>query len=70
MGNSARVLWVLLLVVGCGIEQYLDALTVYRIGGRGLPPPELLAEEGVEFVQLEWEDVDSKRHGVSYLVEM
>ena len=70
MGNSARVLWVLLLVVGCGLEQYLDALTVYRIGGRGLPPPELLAEEGVEFVQLEWEDVDSKRHGVSHLVEM
>ena len=31
-----------------------DALTIYRIGGSSLPVPELA--EGVEFVQLDWEE--------------
>ena len=38
-----------------------DALTIYRIGGSSLPRPEL--EEGVEFVQLDWEGVESAQHG-------
>ncbi len=33
-------------------SSYSDALTVYRIGGNNLPPPELAAEDGVDFVQL------------------
>ena len=38
-----------------------DALTIYRIGGSALPRPELA--EGVEFVQLDWEGVESAQHG-------
>ena len=38
-----------------------DALTIYRIGGSSLPVPELA--EGVEFVQLDWEGVESAQHG-------
>lgn len=38
-----------------------DALTVYRIGGAALPPPDLLA--GTEFVQLQWEAIESAQHG-------
>ena len=38
-----------------------DALTIYRIGGSSLPRPELA--EGVEFVQLDWEGVESAQHG-------
>jgi len=70
MSYSARVFWALLLVAGCGLEQYSHALTVYRIGGNNLPPPEIAAEEGVDFVQLNWEDADSKRHGTSYLLDI
>ena len=58
---------VLSLAVGAGD---LGALTIYRIGGGDLPPPELASEEGVDFVQLEWEEVDAKRHGEAYLLEM
>lgn len=38
-------------------------LTIYRIGGAELPPPELTQEEGVTFVQINWADVDGKTHG-------
>ena len=38
-----------------------DVLTIYRIGGSSLPVPELA--EGVEFVQLDWEGVESAQHG-------
>lgn len=45
-----------------------QALTVYRIGGADLPPP----DPGVpyEFVQLAWEDLDPARHGRSELVAL
>ena len=41
-----------------------DALTVYRLGGPGVPEPDL---EGVafDFVQLHWEEVDAERFGDS-----
>ncbi len=38
-----------------------DALTIYRIGGSSLPRPELAA--GVEFVQLDWAEVEAAQHG-------
>ena len=38
-----------------------DALTIYRIGGASLPRPELAA--GVEFVQLDWGEVEAAQHG-------
>ena len=37
------------------------ALTIYRLGGASLPPPELPA--GAQFVQLQWEAIASAQHG-------
>lgn len=45
-----------------------SALTIYRIGGSSLPPPE--REGGVGFVQLEWEEVDPNQHGQVELLEV
>ena len=45
-----------LLVFVVGVLP-LDALTIYRIGGTSLPAPDLAATEGVEFVQIEWSDI-------------
>ena len=53
-------------------------LTIYRIGGDSLDPPELAGIEGVEFVQRSWADLDpdslgaeSQTHpGVEYLAPM
>ena len=45
-----------------------DALTIYRIGGSSLPVPEL--GEGVEFVQLDWEGVESAQHGQVELLKI
>ena len=45
-----------------------DALTIYRIGGSSLPVPELA--EGVEFVQLDWEGVESAQHGQVELLKI
>ena len=45
-----------------------DALTIYRIGGSSLPVPELA--EGMEFVQLDWESVESAQHGQVELLKI
>ncbi|NKB67024.1 MAG: hypothetical protein GKR89_08185 [Candidatus Latescibacteria bacterium] len=42
------------------------ALTIYRIGGRDLPPPQV--EGSFEFVQLDWRDVEAGRHGRADLI--
>ena len=44
------------------------ALTVIRLGGEDLPPPEL--EVPYEFVQLSWAEVDPRRHGLAELVKI
>ena len=44
------------------------ALTVIRLGGEDLPPPEL--EVPYEFVQLSWAEVDPARHGLAELVNI
>ena len=44
------------------------ALTIYRIGGQSLPPPELDAP--YEFVSLSWADADEARDGQIELVEV
>ena len=56
-----RCTWLLLLLAAAGWNGRVDALTIYRIGGADLPPPELAV--AYEFVQLEWEAVDTKMHG-------
>jgi len=53
----------------CLTSQYpVEAVTIYRIGGEGLPEPEL--EEPFEFVQLSWADVDPARHGSDNLLQV
>ena len=44
------------------------ALTVIRLGGEDLPPPDL--EVPYEFVQLSWAEVDPKSHGLAELVKI
>ena len=44
------------------------ALTVIRLGGEDLPPPDL--EVPYEFVQLSWAEVDLKSHGLAELVKI
>ena len=46
-----------------------DSLTIYRLGGEGLPVPEAANEEGVDFVQLFWADVDDDLFGSSHQLE-
>ena len=48
----------LLLLVGPVGLTYGHALTIYRIGGTELPPPDQVSEPGVDFKQLRWDDVD------------
>ncbi|MEE2659681.1 MAG: gliding motility-associated C-terminal domain-containing protein [Candidatus Latescibacterota bacterium] len=49
-------------------SQPAQALTVYRIGGENLPPPEIGGE--FEFVQIPWVDVDPLSHGLADLVDL
>ncbi|MSR83397.1 MAG: hypothetical protein EXS58_10815 [Candidatus Latescibacteria bacterium] len=44
------------------------ALTIYRIGGESLPPPDPGAPH--EFVQLSWASVDQDKHGESRLLKI
>ncbi|MYK38855.1 MAG: hypothetical protein F4049_01390 [Gemmatimonadetes bacterium] len=55
------------LAVGAGD---LSALTIYRIGGVDQPAPELASVEGVEFVQIDWADIDEDLHGSINLLEV
>ncbi len=51
-----------------GLVLPAASLTVFRLGGEDLPPPEL--DVPFEFVQLSWADVSSAQHGVTELVEV
>ncbi len=44
-----------------------SGLTIYRIGGENLPPPERDAAD--EFVQLSWSDIDAAEHGRASLIQ-
>ena len=58
-GNLLRLLSAALVGSFCAGLAEVEALTVYRIGGEELPPPEV--EGDFEFVQLSWADVDAKQ---------
>ncbi len=58
MKNKYHIFALLLAMWYCSSSA---ALTVYRIGGATLPPPDLPV--GTEFVQLQWEDIESAQHG-------
>lgn len=45
-------------------------LTIYRVGGHGLPQPELASHRDVEFVQLSWEGFAAGAEGVLVGVEV
>ena len=49
----------LTLLLGLGTTA--QGLTIYRIGGSTLPPPEL--PEGADFVQLDWQAAEDSDHG-------
>ena len=46
----------------------LAALTIVRIGGQGLPVPERAGDEGVNFVQLTWEEATGGDFGSTRLI--
>ena len=46
----------------------LAALTIVRIGGQGLPVPERADDEGVNFVQLTWEEATGGDFGSTRLI--
>ena len=60
-----KMICVLMLVVA----ERSESLTIYRLGGEGLPVPEMVSEEGVDFVQLLWGDVDDDLFGSSHQLE-
>lgn len=45
-------------------------LTIYRVGGYGMPPPVLAGNPGVEFVELSWEDFAVGAEGVMVGLEV
>ncbi len=51
-----------------GEPTSIAALTIIRLGGEELPPPDL--EVPYEFVQLSWAEVDPARHGLAELVKV
>ena len=60
-----KMICVLMLVAA----ERSESLTIYRLGGEGLPVPEMVSEEGVDFVQLLWGDVDDDLFGSSHQLE-
>jgi len=72
----SRVLVRLVLVVAVWMGLWKGggdaawSLTIYRVGGAELPPPELAQEEGVAFLRMDWADVDGNLHGDIDLVDV
>jgi len=54
--------WVLCLAVVLLVGE-ASGLVIYRFGGEGLDPPPEAGNTGVEFIQLDWENLDSGLHG-------
>ena len=67
-GNLLRLLSAALVGSFCYGLAAVEALTVYRIGGEDLPPPEV--DGDFEFIQLSWADVDEKQLGRIDLLEV
>ena len=58
-----------LLILNLGGLRNGNALTIYRIGGTEIPPPEIASEAGVDFIQLSWADAGEEKFGSAFLVE-
>ncbi|MYC72755.1 MAG: hypothetical protein F4X17_18810 [Gemmatimonadetes bacterium] len=63
-GRLTACVWAILWI---GAVSPASGLTVYRIGGESLPPPEL--DTPYEFVQISWSDIDAAQHGSEELLE-
>ena len=50
-----------LILSGLPDGSKAGAVTIFRLGGADLPPPEL--DESFEFVQWSWDEVDENQHG-------
>ena len=57
-GRLTACVWAVLWIGAVGPAS---GLTIYRIGGESLPPPEL--DTSYEFVQISWSDIDAAQHG-------
>ena len=66
--SRCLVLPLVTLVFCAMLTDVSQALTLYRIGGSDLPPPE--RDAPFNFVQLEWADIDAKQHGSTLLTEI
>ena len=63
MSDRFRALpWALFLWIGCAIGE-ASGLVIYRFGGAALAPPPEASGEGVEFIQLDWTDIEADRGG-------
>ncbi len=63
-GRLTACVWAVLCI---GAVSPASGLTIYRIGGESLPPPEL--DTAYEFVQISWSDIDAAQHGSEELME-
>ena len=66
MTKPPSLLYVFWIGVVLGYSQPVESLTVFRIGGEGLPLP--VFENPTDFVQLSWSDVSAAQHGAVDLV--
>jgi hypothetical protein len=66
--NRHLILPLIALVFCAILANAGHALTIYRIGGSDLPPPE--RDAPFNFVQLEWAAIDAKQHGSTLLTEI
>ena len=66
--SRSLVLPLIALVFCATVTDVSHALTIYRIGGSDLPPPE--RDAPFDFIQLEWADIDAKQHGSTLLTEV
>jgi|APSaa5957512622_1039677.scaffolds.fasta_scaffold09510_2 hypothetical protein len=65
-----RYLWCLLFLLDGGMPAASWALTIYRLGGTDLPPPELTRQPDVEFVQIDWAELEPQRYGETQSLEI
>lgn len=65
-----RYLWCLLFLADGVMAPVLWALTIYRLGGEGFPPPEMTRHPDVEFVQIDWDGLEPHRYGETQSLEI
>ena len=61
--------WIPILVLGLTGDE-AHGLTIYRFGGEAHPLPSEAGQEGVEFVQLDWTDLDAAQGGETFELDL